>query len=337
MNKASNPQGFFFIALVLILSACRQSSDCHKLAVFCAGVVTDTLGIEDHGINQDAWAGLEAAKANRSVDRIEYISSVDARDYEKNIAYFGENGYDLIITAGIGLRDETLRAADLYPDSVFIAINQPQTETRANLITITFAEDQIGFAAGVSAARISETRIVGAVCDTSGIDSMWRYCEGFRAGAKFADEHINVQVIYRENGDSEKLFIDDTWGYDTAQQLIRHGADVIFAAGGVTGQGALRAAADEKVNAIGAERDQRAAMGESGSSVLTSFYGNAGLEIQQVIGLLKEGKHDAAYTGQIQFMPLDQKFPQDFTDELKTLLFALWTGKIETNVTVKKP
>ena len=96
-----------------------QSSDCFREDVFCAGLVTDTLGIDDHGMNQDTWAGLEEAKANGLVDRIEYIESVDTRDYEKNIAYFAEKGYDVIITTGIGMRDETLRSADLYPDSVF--------------------------------------------------------------------------------------------------------------------------------------------------------------------------------------------------------------------------
>ena len=63
-------------------------------------------------------------------------------------------------------------------------MNQPHEEVRPNLIPITFAEDQMGFLAGALAARISETQIVGAVCETSGIDSMWRYCEGFRAGVQ---------------------------------------------------------------------------------------------------------------------------------------------------------
>ena len=49
------------------------------------------------------------------------------------------------------------------------------------------------------------------------------------------------------DGDRERLFIDEAWGYDTAQELIQRGADVIFAAGGATGQGALRAAAEAQV------------------------------------------------------------------------------------------
>ena len=106
-----------FVSLMFILSACSRLSGCFREDVYCAGLVTDVLGINDHGMNQDTWVGLEEAKTNRLVDRIEYIESVDTRDYEKNIAYFAENGYDVIITTGIGLRDETLRSADLYPDS----------------------------------------------------------------------------------------------------------------------------------------------------------------------------------------------------------------------------
>lgn len=135
---------------------------------------------------------------------------MDARDYEKNIAYFAIQGFDMIVTTNVGQRDETLHAADLYPDSVFVGMNQPQTETRPNLIPISFAEDQMEFAAGVLAAHLSTTRVVGAICETSGINSMWRYCEGFRAGAEFINPEIKVIVFYRDEGDSEKLFIDET-------------------------------------------------------------------------------------------------------------------------------
>jgi len=327
------------------LTACQQSSDCFREDVFCAGLVTDTLGIEDHGMNQDTWAGLEEAKANGLVDRVEYIESVDTRDYEKNIAYFAEKGYDVIITTGIGLRDETLRGADLYPDTVFVGMNQPHEEVRPNIIPVTFAEDQMGFLAGALAARISKTRIVGAVCETSGIDSMWRYCEGFRAGAKYADENIIAQVIYREDGDREKLFIDEAWGYDTAQKLIKRGVDVIFAAGGATGQGALRAAVDPsaslragpQVNAIGAERDQGAVLAESGSSVVTSILGNASFEVQNALRLIRDGKAREPQSSQVKIVPLNQKFPESLTQEMNTLLLALWIGEIKTGVTFEKP
>ena len=329
----------FYIVLItfLIVTSCKQINDCARDDIFCAGLVTDTLGINDHGINQDSWAGLEEVKANGIADQIEFIESVDTRDYEKNILYFAEKGYDVIITTGVGLRDETLRVADLYPDSVFVGMNQPQEEVRPNIIPATFAEDQIGFAAGALAARISETRVIGAVCETSEIDSIWRYCEGFRAGAKFVDENIKIQVIYRNDGSSEKLFIDETWGYETAQKLIQRGVDVIFAAGGVTGQGALRAAAEAEVKSIGTERNQGAVLGESGSSVVTSIYGNASFEVQNVMRLLKDGNINQPRLSQIKYVTFNEKFPESFTQEMDALLLSLMNGNVKTNVNNEKP
>src|SRR5690606_34842195 len=152
------------------LTACGSSSDCFREEVFCAALVTDTQGLDDHGINQDAWLGLEAAKANNLANQADFIESVDARDYMKNISYFAERGYDVIFTSGVALEDETHQSADLYPDSVFVGLNQTFEESLPNLVSVTFPEDQMGFAAGLLAARISKTGIIGAVCETSGID-----------------------------------------------------------------------------------------------------------------------------------------------------------------------
>ena len=327
-----------FLAIALTgLAACQQSPDCFREDVFCAALVTDILGIDDHGINQNTWAGLEEAKANKLADRIEYIESVDTRDYEKNIAYFASLGFDMVVTTNPALRDETLHAADLYPDSVFVGMNQPQAETRPNLIPVTFAEDQMGFAAGVLAAQISATRVVGAVCETSGIDAMWRYCEGFRAGVEFINPEIKVITFYRNDGDSEKLFIDEAWGFASANKAIKRGADVIFAAGGITGQGALHAAAEAKIPAVGVERDQAAALAESGSSVVTSFWGQASFEVQEVMRLLRGGNFINPRAGQIGNLPLNGNFPENLQNNIDLLLFSLWNGNLKINVPLEEP
>jgi basic membrane protein A and related proteins len=345
-------KNWLILTIVMLgLAACSQSSDCFQAEVFCAALVTDTQGIDDHGMNQDTWAGLAQAQADGIVDRAEYISSIDSRDYEKNIAYFVERGFDVIVTVGPGLRDETLLAAELKPfdpvpgesevTPIFVGINQSGDESHPNFMTITFAEDQMGFLAGVLAARISKTQVVGAVCETSGIDSMWRYCEGFRAGTIFSNpltgQNVKALVVYREDGDREKIFVDEDWGRDTANSLIQRGADVIFAAGGITGQGALRAADEAEVNSIGTERNQGAALARSGSGVVTSILGDASFEIQKVLRLIREGRVQELQSGQIKYIPLDQTFPESLTQELDSLVSALQTGEVKTNVTLLKP
>lgn len=333
-NHVSRSTHYFFLTMIgWALSACLSSSDCFREDILCAALVTDTQGIEDHGMNQDAWAGLQEAEANGLADQVEYIASMDARDYQKNIVYFANRGFDLIYTSGVSLDDETLQSADLYPDSTFVGLNQTFEESRPNLISVTFPEDQMGFAAGVSAATLTKTNIVSAVCETSGIDAMWRYCEGFRAGAKFTNDQLTVAVVYRDNGDSEKLFIDEAWGYATASDLIARGADVVFAAGGVTGQGAVKAASELGVYPIGAERDQFAALGVSGLGVVTSFYGQTQFEVQEVMRRVKNGQIPQIWQGSVQFVPLSPAYPPELSAQLEELLGMLKRGEIQTNVT----
>lgn len=188
------------------------------------------------------------------------------------------------------------------------------------MISVTFPEDQMGFAAGVVATQLTQTGIVAATCETSGIDAMWRYCEGFRAGVKFANNEITALVVYRENGDREKLFVDEAWGYETGSDLIARGADVLFAAGGVTAQGALKAASEFGLYAIGAERDQAAALGKSGSSVVTSFYGHTRFEVQEVMRRVRDGETGGERIGQVQFVLPSSSFPPEKVLELETLL-----------------
>jgi basic membrane protein A len=325
------------ILAAILLGSCTNSSDCFREDVFCAGLVTDTLGIDDHGVNQDAWLGLQQSELEGVTDRVEYIESVDTRDYEKNIDYFMVQGYDVIVTSGIGLDDETLRAATRKPDSVFIGINQPQEDPPTNLIPVTFAEDQMGFLAGSLAAQLTQTGLVGGVCETSGIDAMWRYCEGFRAGVEFEDDSVLVVIRYREGGDSEKLFLDEAWGEEQGHYLIDRGVDVIFAAGGLTAQSALRVASEEGIHAIGTERDQAVVLGESSHRVVTSIYGRAGFEVQRMLRVIKEGNSPEPGYAPFGYVLLDQTFPELFGRDLDLLLNALISGEVQTSVSLQKP
>ena len=337
MQKLPPQIRLLLAALLISLNACSGPPDCSREDVYCAALVTDTLGLDDNGANQNTWAGLEASQNSGLIDQLDYIESIDTRDYQKNIAYFADKGYDLIVTTGIGLDEETAQAADLYPDSVFIGIRQADEESRPNLITINFAEDQMGFVAGVLAARLSKTRIVGAVCESSSLPSMWRYCEGFRAGALYEDENIKVLVAYRDEGDREFFFVDEKWGYETGHNLVFRGADVLFAVGGLIGQGALRAAAEAGILSIGTERDQGKVMAESGRGVAASFLGQTGLEVQQVIRLLGSEPVSGSRIGQFGFTSAERYIPESLESELNDLIFKLWSGEIITTVSQEKP
>jgi basic membrane protein A len=325
------------VIVMLTVNACTQAPDCSRQDVFCAALITDTRGLNDFGINQDTRAGLEQSRAEGVVNQIAYIESVDMRDYEKNIDFFVNAGYDVIVTSGIALRDVTLRNAKLNPDSVFIGMNQPDDESVPNFISVTFPEDHMGFLAGALAASLTKTKIVGAVCETSGIDAMWRYCEGFRAGAMYVDNSVKAIIAYRDNGSREKLFIDEAWGFENAQNIIRDGADVIFAVGGETGVGALRAANEAGIRTIGAERDQGAALGDQGSEVVTSILGSASITIQMLMRSVRGGNLSDAPVSPIEYVPFDAIVTKSLILKMDEIKSSLTSGRIETNVPRQKP
>ena len=323
--------------MLLSVPACTQSPDCFSKNVFCVALVTDTKGLNDYGMNHDTWAGLTQSKADDVIDQIAYIESIDKRDYEKNITFFVNSGYDVIVTSGIGLQAATLQSADLYPASVFVGMNQTDDESVPNFISVAFPEDQMGFFAGALAARLTQTNIIGAVCETSGIDAMWRYCEGFRAGAKYVNDSVTVMVVYRDDGSSDKLFLDDAWGFENAQTLINHGADVLFAVGGETGVGALRAATAAKIKSIGAERDQGTALEEAGSSVVTSVLGRGSFTVQELMRRVKTGNLADVSMSPIGYVTMDAVVQKSVITKMDELLKKLADGEIKTNVTYKKP
>ena len=328
------------IVLVIALSginACTSAPDCLRKEIFCAALVTDTKGLSDFGVNHAAWAGLTQSKAAGVVEQVAYIESVDKRDYEKNIAFFVNAGYDVIITSGVGIQNATLHSADIYPDSVFIGINQVDEKSAPNFISVTFPEDQMGFYAGALAAQLTNTHIIGAVCEDSSLPAMWRYCEGFRSGAKYMDASATILTIYHDKASREKLFFDPDWGSESAQTLINRGADVLFAVGGETGAGALRTSTEAKIKSIGAERDQGTALGEEGKSVITSILGRVSFTVQNLMRRVKSGDVSDAESSPIEYIPYDAIVPKNIIAKMDDVLTGLANGSIKTNVIFQKP
>jgi len=84
-------------------------------------------------------------------------------------------------------------------------------------------------------------------------------------------------------------------------------------------------------------RDQSAALGEPGSVVVTSIFGDANFEVQNVMRLIRDGKAYEPGSGQIAYVPFNEKFPESLTQDMNTLLLALQNGEIKTNVPFEKP
>ena len=329
------------LVLSTVLSACAPSKpDCSKADVFCVGLVTDVGKVDDKSFNQSAWEGVKQAEKDLKAN-VQYIETTDAKDYAKNIGTFADAKYDVIVTVGFNLGEETTKAAKKYPDVKFVGLDQFQTEELANLAGLSFPEDQAGFLVGALAAQMSTSKKIGAVCGTDAVPPVWRFGEGFKAGAAYIDPAVEVNVIYHSDVGFDKTFTDPEWGKTTALSMIDKGVDVIFGAGGKTGNGALLGAADKGVYAIGVDTDQYLTVPEAQKVMLSSAMKLIQPGIVALLTMAKDGTFPKGnYLGTAGYAPyhdLDSKVPAEVKAKMTEIQKALTDGSLLTNVAPAKP
>ena len=206
------------------------------------GLVTDVGRVNDRSFNQSAWEGVVQAATALGLTEGEgykYIETQDSKDYADNIQQFIDAGFNVIVTVGFAMGEATAKAAAENPDIYFIGVDQFQGEPIANVTGLVFNEDQSGFLAGALAAQLSKSGTIAAVLGTDLVPPVVAFKEGYELGAKYINPDINLISTYHP-GEISQAFVDPEWGAATAKQALDQKADVIFGAGGQTGNGALQ-------------------------------------------------------------------------------------------------
>ena len=331
----------------MVLPACAPAAsggNCADAETFCVGLVTDVGKVNDKSFNQSAWEGVQRAQAELGAT-VQYIETADSKDYEKNIATFADENYDVIVTVGFGMGEATVKSAGLYPDIKFIGVDQFQAEETPNVAGLNFPEDNAGFLVGALAAMMSKSNKIGAVCGTDVVPPVWRFGEGYKAGAAYADGMLGttteVLVVYHSDVGFDKTFTDPEWGAQTAQSMMDQGADAIFGCGGITGNGAITAAAQAGAYAIGVDTDQYLTLPEAAPRMLSSAMKLITPGVFDLVKTVQDGTFvggnifgDAGYA---PFHDLEGEVPAEVKAEMDKINAGLLDGSIKTNVPPVKP
>lgn len=227
---------------------------------FTVNLVTDIGKVDDGTFNQFAFEGMAAAVDCFGIANNSFIETVSEADYASNIATALEDDPNALVTVGFLITTDTEAAAIDNPDVDFIGIDQFLPEYPDNMAGVVFAEDESGYIAGVLAASLSESGVVGVVAGREDVPPVVKFVNGYTAGAESVNPDIRVLSIYNES------FTDIAKGASDASQFIGEGADVIFGAGGQTGSGGIAAAAEAGAWAIGVDQDEYFTTFASGSA-----------------------------------------------------------------------
>ena len=301
------------------------------------GLVTDTGKVDDKSFNQSAWDGAQQAAAALPNAEANYIETEEAKDYENNIDLFVEDGANVIITVGFGLGDATIAAALANPEIFFIGVDQFQGEALPNLAGLIFPEDKSGFLAGALAGMLTESDIVGAVLGTDLVPPVVAFKEGWENGARYTNPGVETISTYHPGG-LDVAFGDPDWGAATARQALDQGADIIFGAGGATGNGALiEIASQDGAYCVGVDADQWFTVPEAQPCLVTSAMklitpGVADLVAQAYDGSFAGGNF-LGEVGLAPFHDFDSVVTDDMRATLDEVLAGLTDGSIPTGYT----
>lgn len=328
------------MALGLALAACGGGEeDCSSDDVLCVGLVTDVGEIDDKSFNQSAWEGVKQAESELGA-KIDYIETGDAKDYATNIALFADNNYDVIVTVGFALGDATATAATNYPDIEFIGVDQFQawpfdddtSNDIPNLAGLIFNEDKAGFLAGALAGLLTESNTIGAVLGTDLVPPVVAFKEGFENGAIYTNPDAQFISTYHPGG-LDVAFTDPEWGATTAKQAIDQGADIIFGAGGKTGNGALiEIAGNDGVYCIGVDSDQWETVPEAHPCLVTSAMKLITPGVFDLVKLASEGNFPAGnFFGDVGLAPFHD-FDSEISDDVKGQMDEITVGVLDGSI-----
>ncbi len=300
------------------------------------GLVTDVGKVDDRSFNQSAWEGVQRAQSELGA-QVRFLETTDPKDYAKNIDQFGQEGYDVIVTVGFALGQATQEAAAKYRTVRFIGVDQFQPAPIENVSGLTFDEDKAGYLAGALAGLLTKSGVIGGVLGTDLVPPVVKFGRGYEAGAQAMKPDVRVLMAYHPGG-LARGFSDPDWGKTTTSQMVQQQADVIFGAGGNTGNGALLGALERNVLAIGVDTDQYETLPQVRPVLVSSAMKLITPGVFNLIRTVGDGSFKGGnVTGEVGLAPfhdLADRVPNDVKDRLQQIDRGLKDNSIRTGVQV---
>ena len=263
-------------ALAALVVACAPSTE--RGRGLSLGMVTDIGGLGDKSFNDSAYRGLLFAHRTLGA-RISVLQSRSAADYQPNLEALANERFSVIYAIGFLMSKDLDQIARDHPHTHFAIVDAVVDEP--NVVSITFREQDGSFLAGALAAMMSATKHI-AFLGGQDIPLLHKFEAGYIAGAREIDPHIQVDAKYIGS------FDDVAAGKELADVELNDGADILYAAAGKAGMGAIEAVQTRPgAYAIGVDSNQD---GLAPGKVLTSMVKRVNVAVFDVAKAYQEGK-----------------------------------------------
>ncbi|MDQ0992679.1 BMP family protein [Streptomyces sp. V3I7] len=317
-----------------------QSKD-GKYAGKGIGLAYDIGGKGDQSFNDAAFAGYDKARKEFKIGG----NDVSPQDGESNadktqrLATLAKAGYNPVIGVGFAYAPAVKEVAAKYPKVTFGIIDDETIQAK-NVADMVFHEEQASYLAGVAAAKASKKHHIGFI---GGVDIplIHKFEAGYVQGAQSVDPKIKIEKQYLTETPQEGGFASPDKGEAATNGQIESGADVVYHAAGLSGQGVIKAAATHKVWAIGVDSDQyqQAPLAKYKNYILGSALKNVGGAVYDLAKSVVDGKplsgevRGDLKSGGVGFADTNPKYQsmKDVVDAVAKAKQDIIDGKITVN------
>ena len=265
-------------------------------ALRVVSVVNGTLG--DKSFFDSAQRGMDAIADEYDIETDTVELGIDPANWEPGLldVMADTDSYDILIAGTFQMIDFLAANAHNYPDKLFMFYDAPMpygnadvcVEGCANVYSMTYAQNEGSFLAGVYAAAITMSGLegtndaptIGAVGGQQ-IPVIDDFIVGYEQGACLVNPDTQSIVQYAGSWN------DPARGKEITLAMYEQGADIVFQIAGGTGVGVFEAANEQGRYAIGVDSDQALIVAETdpdqAEHILTSMLKNVDNSIFRAI------------------------------------------------------
>lgn len=307
-------------------------------------IAYDVGGAGDQSFNDAATAGMDRAAKDLKVGKkaVEPTDGESDADKVQRLTELAKQGYNPVIGVGYAYAPAIKEVAAKNPDVTFGIVDDATIKAK-NVADLVFNEEQSSYLAGVAAAKATKSKTVGFI---GGVDNplIRKFEAGFVQGVQATDKSVKVKRQFLTEKAEDGGFSSPDKGKEAASGQIEGGADVVYHAAGLSGQGVIEAAAAKKVWAIGVDSDQfkQKALAKYKKYILTSATKDVAGAVYNLVKSVKDDKAEGGVvradlkSGGVGLADSNPEFTKmkDLQAALKKAEQGITTDKIKVKTTL---
>ena len=291
---------FVLVVMLVFLTAFAAVAQDEPLRM--VSVINGTLG--DKSFFDSAQRGMDAVADEYDIETDTVELGIDPANWEPGLldVMSDTDSYDILVAGTWQMVGIMAANAHNYPDKQFMFYDagMPYDDAEvcvdacANVYSMTYAQNQGSFLAGVYAAAITMSGLegtndaptIGAVGGQQ-IPVIDDFIVGYEQGACLVNADTQSIVQYAGSWN------DPARGKEITLAMYEQGADIVFQIAGGTGVGVFEAAQEQSRYAIGVDSDQAVIVAETdpdqAERILTSMLKNVDNSIFRAVTLHLDG------------------------------------------------